>query len=44
MFSGVGANNIEPIKFSEFIANVEMLIGLIIIGIGVGTVTRKIVR
>ncbi len=44
MFSGVGANNIEPIRFSEFISNVEMLIGLIIIGIGVGTVTRKIVR
>lgn len=44
MFSGVGSDNMEAIRFSEFIANVEMLIGLIIIGIGVGTVTRKIVR
>ena len=44
MFSGVGSSSIEPVRVSEFLGNVEMLVGLIIIGIGVGTVTRKIVR
>ena len=44
MFSGAGSNIVDPIGFSEFLGNVEMLIGLIIVGIGVGTVTRKIVR
>ena len=44
IFSGAGSNIVDPIGFSEFLGNIEMLIGLIIVGIGIGTVTRKIVR
>lgn len=44
LFSGVGANESIPIKFSEIIASFEIMFGVIMMGIGTGVVVRKLVR
>lgn len=44
MFSGVGINNGKASELSYMVSNIEMIIGVIIIGLGIGTLTRKIVR
>lgn len=44
MFAGVGANNGQPSEISYMVSNIEMIIGVIMMGIGIGTLTRKIVR
>lgn len=44
MFGGVGANNGQPTEASYMVSNFEMIIGIIMMGIGIGTLTRKIVR
>ena len=44
LFSGVGANESIPINLSEAIASIEILFGVIMMGIGTGTVVRKLVR
>ncbi len=44
MFAGVGSNNSEPHPTSYMIANIEIIIGVIMMGVGIGTLTRKLVR
>lgn len=44
MFAGVGFNNAQPIPLSYMICNAEMLIGVIMMGLGIGTLTKKSVR
>lgn len=44
LFSGVGANESIPVKFSEIIASFEIMFGVIMMGIGTGVVVRKLVR
>lgn len=44
MFLGVGINNSQPIPISHMISNVEMVIGTIMMGVGIGTLTRKLIR
>ncbi len=44
LFAAVGDEACKPIFASEIIADIEMLIGIITMGVGVGTLTRKIVR
>ena len=44
LFSGVGDEACEPLFASNIFADMEMLLGIILMGIGVGTLTRKIVR
>lgn len=43
-FAGVGANNCSPITSTYMLANTEIVIGAIMMGIGVGTVVRKLIR
>ena len=44
LFSGVGDEACQPLFASNIFADMEMLLGIILMGIGVGTLTRKIVR
>ena len=44
LFSGVGANESVTVNFSAAIASVEIIFGVIMMGIGTGTVVRKLVR
>ena len=44
IFLGVGGYSCEPVKLSLMISNIEMIIGVIIIGVGTGTIVRKIIR
>ena len=44
LFSGVGANESISINLSEIIASFEIVFGVIMMGIGTGTVVRKLVR
>ena len=44
MFAGVGVNNGKPTELGYFIANLEMLFGVVLMGIGVGTLVRKVIR
>ena len=44
MFAGVGIDNGKPTEIGYMVANLEMLIGIILIGIGIGTLTRKTIR
>ena len=44
MFGGVGCNNSKPAELSYILSNLEMLIGIAMMGIGIGTLTRKVVR
>ena len=43
-FLGVGAENCKPIHRSYLIADLEMILGVVNMGVGIGTLTRKIVR
>lgn len=43
-FGGVGAINCKPTQQSYMLTNVEVLIGVIMMGVGTGTLVRKIVR
>lgn len=43
-FVGVGYNNAKPTEISYTVENIEMIVGAIMMGIGVGTITRKLVR
>lgn len=43
-FLGIGAVNCKPIHQSYLITDLEMLLGVVTMGIGIGTLTRKIVR
>lgn len=44
MFGGIGVNNGKPSELSYMVSNAEMIIGIIMMGLGIGTLTRKIVR
>lgn len=44
IFGGVGWNLSELTRFSYIAENVEIVIGFILTGVGIGTLTRKIVR
>ncbi|MEG1311611.1 MAG: pentapeptide repeat-containing protein [Romboutsia sp.] len=44
MFGGVGASNGQPSEASYIVSNTEMVIGIVMMGLGIGTLTRKIVR
>ncbi|MEG0307689.1 MAG: pentapeptide repeat-containing protein [Clostridium sp.] len=44
VFTGLGADNATTIPISYMICNVEMVIGVIMMGVGIGTLTRKLVR
>ena len=44
IFGGVGWNNSELTSISYIVENIEIIIGLILTGVGIGTLTRKIVR
>ena len=43
-FTGVGGESSVPAFASYILADLEMLIGVIMMGIGIGTLTRKIIR
>ena len=44
IFGGVGWNNSELTGISYIAEDIEIIIGLILTGVGIGTLTRKIVR
>ena len=44
MFGGVGSINGRPSEISYIVSNFEMIIGIIMMGLGIGTLTRKIIR
>ena len=44
MFAGVGIDNGKPTEIGYMVANLEMLIGIVLMGVGVGTLTRKAIR
>lgn len=44
MFGAVGFNNSKPTEVAYMVANIEMLLGIIMMGVGIGTLTRKVVR
>ena len=44
MFAGVGVVNCIPGAYGYVIANIEMILGFIMIGIAIGTLTRRFVR
>lgn len=44
MFAGVGLNEAQPSPRSYMLSNIEMLIGVLMMGIGVGALVKKIVR
>lgn len=44
MFAGVGLNEAQPSPRSYMLSNIEMLIGVLMMGIGTGALVKKIVR
>lgn len=44
IFVGTGEDIATPLSTSYFITNIEMILGVIMIGIGIGTLTRKLIR
>ena len=44
IFLGVGGYSCEPVKLSLLVSNIEMIVGVTIMGIGVGTFVKKIIR
>lgn len=44
MFGAVGVNNSKPTEICYILSNIEMLIGIVMMGLGIGTLTRKVVR
>lgn len=43
-FGGVGTINCDPTSKSYMITNIEVIVGIIMMGVGTGTLVRKIVR
>lgn len=44
LFTGVGNEACSPILSSDIIADLEMMVGVIVMGVGLGTLTKKIIR
>ncbi|GAA0713591.1 hypothetical protein GCM10008904_28050 [Paraclostridium ghonii] len=43
-FGGVGTINCKPTEISYVLTNLEVLIGVVMMGLGIGTLTRKAIR
>lgn len=44
MFAGVGFDNAQPLPVTYMASNIEMVCGVIMMGIGISTLTKKVVR
>lgn len=44
IFVGLGTSNSFPTYSSNIFFDVEMIVGVIMLGIGIGTITRKLIR
>ena len=44
MFAGIGLNEAQPSPRSYMLSNIEMLIGVLMMGVGIGALVKKIVR
>ena len=44
MFAGVGLTEAQPSPASYMLSNIEMLIGILMMGVGIGALVKKIVR
>ncbi len=44
MFAGVGLNEAQPAPMSYMLSNIEMLLGVLMMGIGIGALVKKLVR
>ena len=44
IFLGVGGYSCEPVQISLVVSNIEMILGVITVGIGTGAFVRKIIR
>lgn len=44
VFGGVGWSSSEPTSMSYILENVEVVVGVVMMGIGIGTLVRKVVR
>lgn len=44
MFAAVGMNEAQPAPISYMLSNIEMIIGVLMMGIGTGSLVKKIVR
>ncbi|VYU49676.1 pentapeptide repeat-containing protein [Clostridium tertium] len=44
MFAGVGLNEAQPSPASYMLSNIEMLLGVLMMGVGIGALVKKIVR
>ncbi|MEF9991565.1 MAG: pentapeptide repeat-containing protein [Romboutsia sp.] len=44
VFGGVGAINCNPTETSYFVSHIEIILGIVMMGIGIGALTRKIIR
>ncbi|MBE6053506.1 MAG: pentapeptide repeat-containing protein [Clostridium sartagoforme] len=44
MFAGIGLNEAQPSPRSYMVSNIEMLIGVLMTGVGIGALVKKIVR
>lgn len=43
-FTGVGYNAGEPLENTYLLGDIEMLLGVVMMGVGIGCITRKIIR
>ena len=44
MFAGIGLNEAQPSPRSYMLSNIEMIIGVLMMGVGIGALVKKIVR
>lgn len=44
IFLGVGGYSCEPVNVSLFISNIEMILGVVTVGTGIGAIVRKLIR
>lgn len=44
IFLGVGGYSCEPVRLSLVLSNIEMILGVITVGIGTGAIVRKLIR
>ena len=44
IFLGIGGYSSEPVQISLFVSSIEMILGTVTVGVGIGTIVRKIIR
>ena len=44
IFLGVGGYSCEPVQLSLLLSNIEMILGTVTVGVGIGAIVRKIIR